>query len=193
MLQTRDAVGRVQQRYTRPRARDPILFDEDTICQTRKQNRAVPCFRSTSATEGTKKSANLRVCFDGVSGIHGTHRHYRDPQVVGYGLDKLQRQTLLASTARHELIDLIDNQYLCGCEVRAQVEGGSDLLCPPRRTGKYLSGEWSSWVVESHDYRPIRMNEMLPAEVIILTSREAPGGAGNEAISPFAPTLAYAL
>ena len=44
-----------------------------------------------------------------------------------------------------------------------------------------------------HDYRPIRMHEMPPVEVIILPSREAPGGAREEAVSPFAPALANAL
>jgi isoquinoline 1-oxidoreductase subunit beta len=42
-------------------------------------------------------------------------------------------------------------------------------------------------------YRPIRLPEMPPVDVMILDSTEAPGGVGEEAVGPFAPALANAL
>jgi isoquinoline 1-oxidoreductase beta subunit len=77
--------------------------------------------------------------------------------------------------------------------VRAQVEGCVGFALSAAMYGDISVKNGGVEQSNFHDYRPIRMHEMPPVEVIILPSREAPGGAGEEAVSPFAPALANAL
>jgi isoquinoline 1-oxidoreductase beta subunit len=77
--------------------------------------------------------------------------------------------------------------------VRAQVEGCVGFALSAAMYGEISVKNGAVEQSNFHDYRPIRMNEMPPVEVMILPSREAPGGAGEEAVSPFAPALANAL
>ena len=77
--------------------------------------------------------------------------------------------------------------------VRAQVEGCVGFALSADMYGEISVKNGAVEQSNFHDYRPIRMQEMPPVEVMILPSREAPGGAGEEAISPFAPALANAL
>jgi isoquinoline 1-oxidoreductase subunit beta len=77
--------------------------------------------------------------------------------------------------------------------VRAQVEGCVGFALSATMYGEISLKNGAVEQSNFHDYRPVRMHEMPPIEVMILPSREAPGGAGEEAVSPFAPALANAL
>jgi CO/xanthine dehydrogenase Mo-binding subunit len=77
--------------------------------------------------------------------------------------------------------------------VRAQVEGCVGFALSAAMYGEISVKNGAVEQSNFHDYRPIRMHGMPPVEVMILPSRKAPGGAGEEAVSPFAPALANAL
>lgn len=77
--------------------------------------------------------------------------------------------------------------------VRAQVEGCVGFALSAAMYGEISVKNGAVEQSNFHDYRLVRTHEMPPVEVIILPSREAPGGAGEEAVSPFAPALANAL
>jgi len=94
----------------------------------------------------------------------------------------------------HQVTTAID----CGIvvnpdNVRAQIEGCVGFALSAAMYGEISVKNGAVEQSNFHDYRPIRMHEMPPVEVMILPSREAPGGAGEEAVSPFAPALANAL
>ena len=69
-------------------------------------------FAPPGQRERIEAAPDLRVCFNGVPGVPRPDGDNRDPQVVGYGLDEIQGQALLASAAGQELVHFIDDQYL---------------------------------------------------------------------------------
>lgn len=77
--------------------------------------------------------------------------------------------------------------------VRAQVEGCVAFALSAAMYGEITVKGGAVEQSNFHDYRAIRIHEMPPVDVILLPSRDAPGGAGEEAVSPFAPALANAV
>jgi isoquinoline 1-oxidoreductase beta subunit len=77
--------------------------------------------------------------------------------------------------------------------VRAQVEGSIGFALSAAMYGEITVRNGAVEQSNFHDYRPIRMSEMPPVEIVVLPSREQPGGVGEEAVGPFAPALANAL
>jgi isoquinoline 1-oxidoreductase beta subunit len=77
--------------------------------------------------------------------------------------------------------------------VRAQIEGSVGFALSATMYGE-ITVENGAVIQSNFDtYRPIRLPEMPPVDVMILNSAEAPGGVGEEAVGPFAPALVNAL
>jgi hypothetical protein len=87
---------------------------------------------------------------------------------------------------------------------RGRVELGGNALAPDAnsvrnsvssRQGARFAGGRNGAVEQSNfnDYRLIRMPEMPRIAITLLTSRDPPGGIGEEAVGPLAPALANAL
>ena len=77
--------------------------------------------------------------------------------------------------------------------VRAQVEGSIGFALSAAMYGEITVRNGAVEQSNFHDYRPIRLSEMPPVEIVVLPSREPPGGVGEEAVGPFAPALVNAL
>jgi isoquinoline 1-oxidoreductase beta subunit len=77
--------------------------------------------------------------------------------------------------------------------VRAQIEGSIGWALSAAMYGEITVRNGAVEQSNFHDYRPVRLPEMPPVEIIVLPSRESPGGVGEEAVGPFAPALVNAL
>jgi len=77
--------------------------------------------------------------------------------------------------------------------VRAQVEGGVGFALSAAMYGEITVREGAVEQSNFHDYRLVRMPEMPPVDIVLIPSREPPGGIGEEAVGPFAPALVNAL
>ena len=77
--------------------------------------------------------------------------------------------------------------------VRAQIEGSVGFALSATMYGEITVENGAVTQSNFDAYRPIRLPEMPPVDVIILNSAEAPGGVGEEAVGPFAPALVNAL
>jgi len=94
----------------------------------------------------------------------------------------------------HRVTTVID----CGIAVnpdsiRAQIEGSVAFALSATMYGEITVDNGAVTQSNFDTYRPIRLTEMPPVEVIIMNSTEAPGGVGEEAVGPFAPALVNAL
>jgi isoquinoline 1-oxidoreductase beta subunit len=77
--------------------------------------------------------------------------------------------------------------------VRAQVEGSIGFALSAAMYGEITVQDGAVQQSNFHDYRLIRLPEMPSVEIVVLPSREPPGGVGEEAVGPFAPALMNAL
>jgi isoquinoline 1-oxidoreductase beta subunit len=77
--------------------------------------------------------------------------------------------------------------------VRAQIEGSVGWALSAAMYGEITVRNGAVEQSNFHDYRPIHLPEMPPVDIIVLQSREPPGGVGEEAVGPFAPALVNAL
>jgi isoquinoline 1-oxidoreductase beta subunit len=77
--------------------------------------------------------------------------------------------------------------------IRAQIEGSVAFALSATMYGEITVENGAVTQSNFDTYRPIRLPEMPPVDVMILDSAEAPGGVGEEAVGPFAPALVNAL
>jgi isoquinoline 1-oxidoreductase beta subunit len=77
--------------------------------------------------------------------------------------------------------------------VRAQIEGAIAYGLSAAMYGEITVANGAIEQSNFNDYPPIRIREMPPIEMIVLNSSEAPGGVGEESVSPVAPALANAI
>ena len=77
--------------------------------------------------------------------------------------------------------------------VRAQIEGSIGFALSAAMYGEITVRNGAVEQSNFHDYPPIRLSEMPSVDIVVLQSREPPGGVGEEAVGPFAPALVNAL
>jgi isoquinoline 1-oxidoreductase beta subunit len=77
--------------------------------------------------------------------------------------------------------------------VRAQVEGSIGFALSAAMYGEITIRDGAVEQSNFHDYRLIRLPEMPSVDIVVLQSRQPPGGVGEEAVGPFAPALLNAL
>jgi isoquinoline 1-oxidoreductase subunit beta len=77
--------------------------------------------------------------------------------------------------------------------VRAQIEGSIGFALSAAMYGEITVRNGAVEQANFHDYRLIRLPEMPPVDIVVLQSREPPGGVGEEAVGPFAPALVNAI
>jgi isoquinoline 1-oxidoreductase beta subunit len=77
--------------------------------------------------------------------------------------------------------------------VRAQVEGSIGFALSAAMYGEITVRDGAVAQSNFHNYRLIRLPEMPNVDIVVLQSRQPPGGIGEEAVGPFAPALLNAL
>ncbi|WP_426339758.1 molybdopterin cofactor-binding domain-containing protein [Pseudoduganella sp. S-14] len=109
-------------------------------------------------------------------------------QVVELSVDAESRVKL------HRVTTVLD----CGIAVnprniRGQMEGGIIFALSAAFHGEITVREGAVEQSNFSDYRLLSLAETPQIEVVIIDSKEAPGGVGEEAVGPLAPALANAL
>jgi isoquinoline 1-oxidoreductase subunit beta len=94
----------------------------------------------------------------------------------------------------HQITTAID----CGVAVnpyniRAQIEGSIAFALSAAMYGEITIDNGAVKQSNFNNYRVIRLSEMPPVDIVILSSSETPGGVGEEAVSALAPALTNAL